>query len=146
MKQLVAFTCLAAAPLVGAGIAHAGGDSGFNLTILPDMLDVGQGFSAQYDPCIDGELVEFTILETNASTTATCAGGMAVADMTAPDSPGTYNVVASSTMSNRAMGEILVSLPDTGPGNSGTIAFVGGIVLAAGVGLAGVSRFRRRSI
>ena len=71
MKKLVAFTCLAAAPLVGAGIAHAGSDGGFNLTILPDQLDVGDpGFSLQYDPCTEGDLVEFTILETNATTSS----------------------------------------------------------------------------
>ncbi len=82
MTKLVAFACVAAAPLVGAGIVHAGDDGGFNLTITPDQLDVGDdGFSAQYDPCTDGDLVEFTIVETNASTTATCSGGVAVASL-----------------------------------------------------------------
>lgn len=146
MKKIVAFTCLAAVPLLGAGIASAGGDVGFNLTILPDMLDVGDPFSAQYDPCVDGDLVEFSILETSASTTATCADGEAVATLYAPDAPGDYTVVAASTMSNRAMGTISVTLPDTGPESATTIALVGGLVLAAGVGLAGVARLRRNSI
>lgn len=147
MKKLVAFTCLVAAPLVGAGVASAGGDEGFNLTILPDQLDVGDpGFSLQYDPCVDGDLVEFTILETNASTTATCSEGVALASLDTPSQPGTYTVVASSTESNQAMGTIVVSQPSTGPESATTIALVGGIVLAAGVGLAGVARYRRRSI
>ncbi len=147
MKKLVAFACVAAAPLVGASIANAGDDGGFNLTIVPDQLDVGDpGFSVQYDPCTDGDLVEFTILETNATTTATCLQGAAVSSLRNPNMPGTYTVVASSNEDDEAMGSLVVNQPNTGPASAMTIAVVGGIVLAAGVGLAGVSRYRRRSI
>ena len=147
MKKLVAFTCLVAAPLVGAGIAHAGSDGGFNLTILPNQLDVGDpGFSLQYDPCTEGDLVEFTILETNATTSSTCTDGAALASLDTPSQPGTYTVVASSNEDDEAMGTIVVSQPSTGPESAMTIALIGGVVLAAGVGLAGVSRYRRRSI
>ncbi len=147
MTKLVAFACVAAAPLVGAGIVHAGDDGGFNLTITPDQLDVGDGgFSAQYDPCTDGDLVEFTIVETNASTTATCSGGVAVASLDTPSQAGTYTVVASSDEDDEAMGTITVSLPSTGPESAMTFALIGGVVLAAGVGLAGVSRYHRSSI
>ena len=44
------------------------------------------------------------------------------------------------------MGTIIVSQPSTGPESAMTIALIGGVVLAAGVGLAGVSRYRRNSI
>lgn len=145
MKKVVAFTCLLAAPLAVAGVAGAGGDPGV-LTLFPDTVDVSGSFEAEFDGCAPGDLVEFNIEDVDAGTATCDASGTALASLTAPSSPGTYEVLAGSTESNGATANLLVQMPSTGPESATTIALIGGAVLAVGVGLAGAARLRRRSI
>ena len=74
-----------------------------------------------------------------APTTATCFQGSAVSSLRNPNLPGTYTVVAATTMSDQAMGMLVVNLPSTGPESATTIALIGGVALAAGLAMAGMT-------
>ena len=137
MKKLVAFTCLLAAPLAVGGVAGAG--QGSMLSLSPETVAVSQAFTATYSGCAEGDNVQFSI-DGIAAGGATCDGGMAVANMTAPSQPGTYEIEAGS-----ATAYLGVEMPMAGLESASTIALVGGAVLAAGVGLVSVGRFRRSS-
>ena len=138
MKKLLAFTCLLAAPLAVGGVAGAGQGSGM-LSLSPQTVAVSQAFTATYSGCAEGDNVQFSI-DGIAAGGATCDGGMAVANMTAPSQPGTYEIEAGS-----ATADLGVEMPMAGLESAATIALVGGAVLAAGVSLVSVGRFRRSS-
>ena len=123
------------------------------LELSDSTVSPGEEFDATLRGCTPGETVQFSV--EGSSTTATCDdNGEATGTLTAPMTPGTYEVSgvgvdsgvsASSTITvvGADDGEDGV-LPATGSSTSGPLQ-VGGVLLVAGLGMLGVAKLRRRA-
>ena len=151
MKKLAACIIVASAPLLGsAALAPVPyPPPAVSLVLTPSTVAPGGTFTATFNGCTAGQVVTFTL--TSDSESATCAAS-AVVTLTAPRAAGTYTVTATSptasataTLTVRAPAPAPSgALPSTGS-DSAPIAQIAGGVLLAGIGLASVAFYRRRS-
>jgi LPXTG-motif cell wall-anchored protein len=136
-----------------------------SLTLSPSTVSPGGSFGATFTGCTLGEVVSVSV--SGDSDSATCTGtgggaaraigqpatGTATVTLTAPTAPGTYVVTATAAESGITATAILTvaaptpsgELPTTGSDSSVPIAQIAAGVLMAGLGLAGVAIYRRRS-
>jgi LPXTG-motif cell wall-anchored protein len=152
MKKLAAALVVAVALITGtAGIAAAYPPGVASLVLSPATVAPGGTFTATLNGCATGEIATFSVGSSTATDTCASPG---VATLTAPTAPGTYTVSAVSP-SARATATLTVAAPAAAGGGSAALPSTGSdsapiaqialIVLAAGLGLAGVAWFRRRS-
>jgi LPXTG-motif cell wall-anchored protein len=157
MRKLAACIVVAASPLLGSTAFAQGAPyppPAVSLFLAPSTLGAGRSFTATFNGCSTGEAIRFTLMSDSDS--ATCANSAAAVTLTAPTAPGTYTVTATSTVSS-ASASLTVLAPSKGsttpvhptiPGtgtDSAPIALIAGGVLLAGIGLAAVAWYRRRS-
>lgn len=158
MKRLIGGVCGVAGLCFGAAAADAAPQPEPIVVLEPNPVAPGGRFTATLaNFCGDsGGLVRFTV-DTGGQTEAECrADGLAIATLTAPSTPGQYDVEADlGRFSSPAVTSLVVQtgapgpeepLPDTGPDS--TVAFValGGGLLVAGSVLFATARTRRPSV
>jgi hypothetical protein len=141
---------LAVAPVLGIGAAAvAQYPPEVVLLVNPSTVSVGAHFTATFEGCTTGEVVNFSLVSDADS--ATCAAGVASVTLTAPDAAGTYTVTASAsggtaTATLRVVDpdDVDAEIPQAGS-DSLPIVRIGGAVLVAGLALVSVAWYRRRS-
>lgn len=157
MKRFIALAGCAAGLCFGAGVAESAPQPEPTLVLEPNPVAPGGTFTATLENfCTEddiGDTIEIGI-ETRLRRIVPCrADDLAQATLTAPSSPGEYDVQATS-------GAILATtslvvqegapgseepLPETGPQGTVAVTAVGGGVLIAGVVLLATARTRRPS-
>ncbi len=156
MKRLIALSCGVAGLCFGAAAADAAPAPEPTLVLEPNTVAPGARFTATLENfCNDDNdefLIEFSIEPSGGpQRIATC--GVGFATLTAPSTPGQYDVEANlGRFMSPAVGSLVVQtgapgaeepLPDTGSDSTVALTVVAGGVLAAGGVLFAAGRARR---
>lgn len=167
MKKLgLLFGAIVAAMSIGAGASNVSAyPPGTESTLILSASTVAPGasFTATFTQCQLGETVNFVLDGTTVQAQCNGAAGsrrlpsatgapVATATLTAPTTPGTYDIVATGLTSGAAATATITvaaaagggTIPETGSDSSIPAAQIAGGLVVVGAGLAGVAGVRRR--
>jgi LPXTG-motif cell wall-anchored protein len=105
--------------------------------------------------CVDGVMVNLAIQPEGDATDAICVDNSFAGRLTAPSTPGTYDVTASTgrqmiaeaTLTVRAaFGGAEQPLPSTGPDDAVPLAVIGAVLVGGGGVMLGLGQVRRRRL